>query len=89
MSPDAAILEELLQLINSGEDRSGISPEQINKLVLACVIEIYKRQKELQSTVEPLVQQMKIIRWVGSIFLGLILVLIWEILTHQVGVTFP
>jgi hypothetical protein len=87
--PEAAILEELLQLVNSSGAENKISPDQTQKLVLACVIEIYKKQKELADIVEPLVQQMKIIRWVGSIFVGLVLVLVWEILTHKAVITFP
>jgi len=87
--PEAAILEELLQLVNASNDEDRISPDQTQKLVLACVIEIYKKQKELAAIVEPLVQQMKVIRWVGSIFVGLVLVLMWEILTHKALITFP
>jgi hypothetical protein len=87
--PEAAILEELLKIVNDGDDQNKLSPELTNKLVLACVVEIYKQQKALAAVVEPLVQQMKVIRWVGSIFVGLVLVLVWEILTHRAVVTFP
>lgn len=87
--PQAAILEELLQLVNSSDGAEKISPEQVNKLVLACVIEIYQKQKDLQEIVEPMIAQMKFIRWLGAGLGFLILVLVWEIITHEVIISYP
>lgn len=82
---DAAVLEELQELIN--DDVNAIPSDQVNKLVLACVIKLYRQQQELQDMVEPLVAQMKIIRAVGTIIIGLVIVFIWEVLTHKVVIT--